>query len=143
MAIVSAVDISVHTTARTSLATVWREFNQPSSILQWDAVRGWYTSWCTNAVRVGGSLEQLIEPRSEGSHFHFRATYTAVEPMRSLMWQTPEGQTVRVEFTDDERGSVRLDQTFSADPALSVDEQRDEWQGVLDGFAHHVARTIA
>lgn len=63
--------------------------------------------------------------------------------MRLLMWQTEEGQTVRVEFTESKRGSVRLHQIFSADPASNVDQQRDEWQGVLDGFAHHVARMTA
>lgn len=140
MAIVSRVNICVHTTVRGSLAIVWREFNQPNSILQWDAAPNWYTSWCTNDVRVGGRLEQLIEPRSEGSPLHFCATYVAVEPMRLLTWQTAEGQTVRVEFTETEHGSVTLRQTFSADPASSADEQRDEWQWVLDGFAHHVAR---
>jgi uncharacterized protein YndB with AHSA1/START domain len=141
--IVSGVDISVQTSVRASLAIVWREFNQPSSILQWDATPDWVTSWCANEVRVGGRLEQLIEPRSDGSPLHFRATYVTVEPMRSLTWQTDQGQTVRVEFADDDRGNVTLHQTFSADPAESVDEQREEWQRVLDGFARHVACVIA
>lgn len=60
-----------------------------------------------------------------------------------LAWQTTEGQTVRVEFTGIEGRGVEVQQTFSADSASSVDEQRDEWQAVLDNFAHHVARVTA
>lgn len=136
----SRVDISVHSTVHGSLTIVWREFNEPSSIIQWDVSPNWYTTWCTNDVRVGGRLEQLIEPRGKGSPFNFCATYTTVDPMRSLTWQTAEGQTVRVEFTESEDGRVEVHQTFSGDPALSVEEQRDDWQRVLDSFARHVAR---
>lgn len=137
---VSRVDISVDSTVYGPLTIVWREFNEPSSIIQWDQAPDWYTTWCINDVRVGGRLEQLMEPRGQGSPFNFCATYTAVEPMRSLTWQTADGQTVRVEFTESEPDRVEVHQTFSADPALNVEEQRDDWQTVLDSFARHVAR---
>lgn len=67
MAIVSGVDISVHTTVRASLAIVWREFNQPSSIMQWDAAPDWYTSWCTNDVYVGGPLTAHADQSGEAA----------------------------------------------------------------------------
>lgn len=133
------VDISVHALVSAPLEFVWREFNEPRSIVQWDASPDWCTTWCTNDVRVGGRLEQLIEPRDGGAPIHFCATYSCVEPMRVLAWETSEGQSVCVELTERD-GTVELQQTFSADPAVSVDAQCDEWQGVLDSFAQHVAR---
>lgn len=138
----TSVDISVHAVVSTPVEFVWREFNEPRSILQWDASPDWYTTWCTNDVCVGGRLEQLIEPRGGGAPIRFCATYSCVEPMRVLAWETSEGQRVRLELTES-GGTVELRQTFSADPAVNVDVQRDDWQGVLDSFAQHVARLSA
>lgn len=62
--------------------------------------------------------------------------------MRELAWETSEGQRVRVDFAESD-GAVELRQNFSADPAVDVDVQRDDWQGVLNSFAQHVARLSA
>lgn len=130
----------MHAVVSAPVELVWREFNEPRSIVQWDASPSWYTTWCTNDVRVGGRLEQLIELRGGGgAPVHFSATYSCVEPMRVLAWETSEGQRVHVEFTESD-GTVELRQTFSADPDVNVDVQRDDWQGVLGSFAQHVMR---
>src|SRR3546814_12051137 len=65
------------------------------------------------------------------------ATYTKLEPMRVIEWRTDDDRHVRVEFAETEAGVI-VHQTFDAEPAPSVDEQRQDWQGVLDNFARHV-----
>lgn len=135
------MDISISVAVRAPVEVVWVEFNEPSSIVRWDVSPDWYTVSCTNDVRVGGCLKQRIEPRGHGEPFLFSARYVCVDPLRLLEWQTPEGQRVRVEFADKGR-LVEVQQTFSADPTVTVDEQRDDWQGVLDSFAQHVERSI-
>jgi uncharacterized protein YndB with AHSA1/START domain len=120
------------------IETVWRAFNDPADILQWDASDDWRTTWASNDLQVGGLLRLHIEPRHEGTAFDFTATYTRVEPMRMVEWRTHDDHHVRVEFTATTAG-VTVRQTFDAEPTPSVDEQRQDWQGVLDNFARHAA----
>ncbi|GGJ64762.1 MULTISPECIES: SRPBCC domain-containing protein [Alphaproteobacteria] len=119
------------------IETVWRAFNDPADIVQWDASDDWRTTWASNDLQVGGLLKLRIEPRHDGTSFDFAATYTRLEPMRVIEWRTDDDRHVRVEFAETEAGVV-VHQTFDAEPTPSVDEQRQDWQGVLDNFARHV-----
>ena len=116
---------------------VWRAFNDPADILMWDASDDWRTTWAANDLQIGGRLKLRIEPRHDGVGFDFAATYTNVEPMRLIEWRTDDDRHVRVEFSETEAGVV-VHQTFDAEPTASVDEQRQDWQGVLDNFARHI-----
>ncbi len=135
------MDISISVAVRAPVEVVWVTFNEPSSNLRWDTSAEWYTASCTNDVRVGGYLNQRIAPRGPGEPLFYTARYVRVEPRRLLEWETPEGQRVLVEFAEN-GGLTDVKQTFSADPTLAVEEQRDDWQGVLDNFAQHVEYSI-
>jgi hypothetical protein len=50
----------------------------------------------------------------------------------------PDERCVCVEFIETATG-VTVRQTFDADSTSTVDEQRQDWQSVLDSFARHVA----
>lgn len=119
------------------IGTVWRTFNDPADIVLWDASDDWRTTWASNDLQVGGLLKLRIEPRHEGTGFDFTATYTRLEPMRVIEWRTDDDRHVRVEFAETEAGII-VHQLFDAEPTPSVDEQRQDWQGVLDNFARHV-----
>ena len=124
------------------IETVWWAFNNPADIVLWDFSEDWRTTWASNDLRVGGQLRLRIEPRNEGTGFDFTATYTKLEPMRVIEWLTDDDHHVRVEFAETEAGVV-VQQLFDAEPTLSEDEQRQDWQGVLDNFARHVAALAA
>lgn len=119
------------------IETVWRTFNDPADIVLWDASDDWRTTWASNDLQVGGLLKLRIEPRHEGTGFDFTATYTRLEPMRVIEWRTDDDRHVRVEFAETKAGII-VHQLFDAEPAPSADEQRQDWQGVLDNFARHV-----
>ena len=124
------------------IETVWRAFNDPADIVQWDASDDWHTTWASNDLRVGGQLRLRIEPRHEGTGFDFTATYTKIEPMRVIEWQTDDNHHVRVEFVETKAGVV-VHQLFDAEPTLFEDEQRQDWQAVLDNFARHVTALVS
>lgn len=105
--------------------------------MRWDASHNWRTTWASNDLQVGGLLKLHIEPRHDGTGFDFAATYTRLEPMPAIEWRTDDDRHVLVEFAEIEAGVI-VHQTFDAEPALSVDEQRQDWQAVLDNFARHV-----
>jgi len=101
---------------------VWRAFNDPDDILQWDTSDEWYTITASNDLKIGGLLELRIEARDGKSGFDFAATYTQVELNRLIEWrQMEDDRLVRVEFTENGTGTV-VRQTFAADPSIPGDD---------------------
>ncbi len=118
---------------------VWRAFNDPDDILQWDTSDEWHTITASNDLKVSGLLELRIEVKDGKSGFDFAATYTQVEPNRLIEWrQMDDDRLVRMEFAENGTSTV-VRQTFNADPTIPNDEERADWQGVLDNFGRHVA----
>lgn len=120
------------------IEAVWRAFNDPADIVRWDAFDDWQTTRASNDLRVGGLLKLRIENMHDCTVRDFAATYTRIEPMRLIEWRTYEDRHVRVEFVETAAG-VLVNQEFDAEPIPSVDEQRQDWQDVLDNVARHIA----
>lgn len=120
------------------IGTVWRVFNDPDEILKWDVSPEWRTVEASNDLRIGGRLQLRIEPFWGGPAFDYGVTYTRIEPMRLIEWRTDDDRYVCVVFQEAEDGVV-VSQAFEAEPSPSPDAQRQDWQGVLDNFARHVA----
>ena len=136
------MNLTVETAVAAPVAAVWRAFNEPDDILQWDASDEWYTTRASNDLTVGGRLSLRIEPTDGGTGFDVVATYTRIEPNRLIECRMDDGQLadrfVLVEFFETAAG-VTVRQTFEADPAQPDGSQRADWQAVLDRFARYVA----
>lgn len=118
---------------------VWHAFNDPAQIVQWDASDEWHTTRASNDLKVGGQLKLRIEVKNGNSGFDFTATYTQVKSNRLLEWrQVDDDRVVRVEFAESGAGTI-VRQRFDADPTIAHDEERADWQGVLDNFKQYVA----
>jgi uncharacterized protein YndB with AHSA1/START domain len=118
--------ITVASKVDAPLHLVWRAFNDPAKILQWDGSPDWQTTWASNDLRVGGRLELRIEAKDGTSGFDVSAVYMRIESCRLIEWRTDAGQEVRVEFRPSGAGVV-VRQTFDAEPTLSEAEQRADW----------------
>lgn len=134
--------ITVETNVAAPIADVWRAFNDPDDILQWDASDDWYTALASNDLRVGGKLLLRIEARGGGGlGFDVAATYTQVVPSRLIeCWMDDSrmvDRMVRVEFFETDTG-VSVRQTFEAESTHPEGPQRSDWQAVLDRFARYV-----
>lgn len=118
---------------------VWRAFNDSDDILQWDSCDEWHTITASNDLKVGGLLELRIEAKVGKSGFDFVAIYTQVEANCLIEWrQMDDDRLVRVDFSENGTGTI-VRQTFDADPTIPSDEERADWQGVLDNFGRYVA----
>jgi len=134
--------LTAETTIDAPIGIVWRTFNDPADILKWDQSDDWQTTEVWNDLRVGGNLKLRLEPKEAGASFDFVATYTVIEPMRLIEWRTDDDRVVRVAFGETDAGVV-VHQTFDAEPNTALDEQRQDWQGVLDNFARYVTASLS
>ena len=131
--------ITIETHVAAPIADTWRAFNQPDDIVQWDASAEWHTTWASNDLKVGGQLLLYMEAHDGGRGFDFTATYTQIELNRLIEFRADDDGIVRLEFIETDRG-VTLRQTFDAEATQPAEQQRAEWQAVLDRFARHVER---
>lgn len=135
--------ITIETNVAAPIAHVWQAFNNPDDILQWDTSDDWYTTWASNDLKIGGKLLQRMETTDGGTGFDVAATYTQIKPNRLIEFQMDDGRIVdrmvRLEFIETGTG-VTIRQTFAAEPEQPEDQQRSEWQVVLDRFARYAER---
>jgi uncharacterized protein YndB with AHSA1/START domain len=75
--------IIVETNVVAPTDAVWRAFNNPDDIVQWDVCDDWHTTNAVNDLKLNGKLSLRIEAK-DGIGFAFTATYTKVEPGRLI-----------------------------------------------------------
>lgn len=129
--------ITIEANIVASITDVWRAFNRPQDIVQWDASAEWHTTKASNDLKVGGKLSLRIEAKDGSTGFDFAATYVQIEPNRLIEFQMDAQRMVRVAFIETDAG-VTVRQTFDAESTHSEDQERSEWQAVLDNFTRHV-----
>ncbi len=129
--------VTVRTSVRAPLATVWRAYTTPADIVQWNAASSdWHTTTATVDLRAGGTFSSRMEAKDGSFGFDFAGTYTAVEPHRLLAY-TFGDRTARVEFAEGGDG-VTVTVTFDAETEHPIEQQQAGWQAILDSFGRHV-----
>ena len=131
------MQITVQTTVKAPIDTVWQAYVTPADILQWNtASEDWHTTQSTVDLRVGGTFSSRMEAKDGRFGFDFAGVYTEIIPHELIAYAfgersgtvqfaaTPEGVTVRV--------------TFDAESEHPEEQQRQGWQAILNNFAKHV-----
>jgi len=128
--------LTVCTTVRAPISTVWAAYTSPDDIVQWNAASDdWHTTRATVDLRVGGAFSSRMEAKDGSMGFDFAGTYTAIIPHRLIAYAFGD-RTARVEFTE-EHDAVTVTVTFDAESTHSVEQQQAGWQAILDRFARH------
>ena len=131
--------ITVQTTVAAPIEAVWRAYNAPQDIKQWNtASEDWHTTSSTVDLRVGGAFSSRMEAKDGSMGFDFAGTYTKVEPHKRIEYSFGD-RTGRVEFEAGAK-AVTVRVTFDAENQYPVEQQRQGWQAILDSFARHVER---
>jgi len=132
------VEITVETVVKADLDTVWRAWNDPEDIKQWNAASDdWHTTRSAVDLREGGSFSARMEAKDGSAGFDFEATYTRVVPQELIEYRMGDGRNVKVEFSQDGEGTV-VRETFEAESENDPEFQRQGWQAILDSFARYV-----
>lgn len=133
----TATKITVETTVRAPIATVWKAYTTPEDILQWNAASDdWHTTSARVDLRVGGEFSSRMEARDGSFGFDFEGTYTRIVVNRLIEYAFGD-RNARIEFTEMPAG-VGVKVEFDAEATHSIEQQREGWQAILDRFKRHV-----
>ncbi len=137
-----AQQITVEATVHAPVAIVWKAWNTPADIMQWNtADAGWHCPASENDLRVGGTFKNRMEAKDGSFGFDFEGEYETVEPHRQISYRMADGRKASTLFTA-QNGSTNIVTTFDAesenDPAL----QQQGWQAILNNFVQYVEAGI-
>jgi len=109
------VKITVETIVKADLTAVWRAWNNPEDITQWNAASNdWHTTKSTVDLREGGTFSSRMEARDGSEGFDFEGTYTRIVPQKLIEYRLGDGRDVEVQFTPTADG-VHVRETFEAE----------------------------
>jgi len=129
--------ITVETTVRAPISSVWEAYSNPEDIVHWNAASDdWHTTKSAVDLRPGGQFCSRMEARDGSCGFDFEGTYTNVVP-NSLIEYDFGDRKAKVEFEDTPDG-VHVRVSFDGEETHSVEQQRDGWQAILNRFKRHV-----
>lgn len=129
--------ICVETTIKASLEEVWRRYNSPQDIQQWNAASDdWHTTASTVDLRVGGMFSSRMEAKDGSMGFDFEGTYTEVREHQRIAYDMG-GRRAEIDFSQGPDG-IKVRITFDSEPTHSMQQQQAGWQAILDNFRAHV-----
>jgi uncharacterized protein YndB with AHSA1/START domain len=131
------VKIVVETTVAAPIEEVWRAWNTPDAIRQWNtASEDWHTTQAAVDLRVGGSFSSGMEAKDGSMGFDFAGTYTKIIE-HELIESSFGDRVLLVEFLNGQDG-VTVRETFDAETTHSVEQQRGGWEAILNNFKRYV-----
>jgi uncharacterized protein YndB with AHSA1/START domain len=130
--------ISIETTIKSDLDTVWLAWNNPEDIKQWCAASDdWHTTESTVDLREGGTFASRMEAKDGSMGFDFGGTFSKVIENQLIEYSMTDGRSVAIKFSLVENG-VKVEETFDAESQNAGEQQRQGWQSILNNFAKHV-----
>jgi uncharacterized protein YndB with AHSA1/START domain len=126
-----SVRITVETVVKADLNAVWRAWNNPEDIKQWNAASDdWHTTKRAVNLREGGTFSSRMEAKDGSEGFDVEGTYTRIVPQNLIKYRLGDGRNVKVQFTHAAAG-VLVTETFEAESENEPEIQRQGWQAIL------------
>jgi uncharacterized protein YndB with AHSA1/START domain len=129
--------ITVVTEINATIDTVWKAWNNPGDIIQWNAASDdWHTTTAENNLEPGGKFSYRMEAKDGTFGFDFGGSYDEVIPYQLIKYTIGDGRKVKVQFSS-QNNKTLIEETFEAENQNSIDMQRAGWQAILDNFRKH------
>jgi uncharacterized protein YndB with AHSA1/START domain len=132
----NANTLTVETTINAPIETVWKLWNTPEDIMQWNNVSDeWHTPEATNDLRPGGKLRFVMGLKDGSFTFNFEGTYNEVIPNELLVYTLDDGRKTTITFS--KNIPVKITETFEPNDTDPIEMQRDFCQAVLTSFKNY------
>lgn len=126
--------ITVHTTVKKDVQTVWDAWTNPEHITKWCfASSDWHAPEAENDVRTDGTFRTRMAAKDGSTAFDFAGTYTNVVQGQRIEYEMEDGRQVSITFSDSPEGVI-VTEAFDPETENSAEKQREGWQAILDNF---------
>lgn len=129
--------ITVEATVNAPVEKVWKNWNTPSDIMQWNtADASWHTPSSENDLRQGGKFKSRMEAKDGSFGFDFEGTYDKVELHKEITYTMPDGRKATTWFAE-QNGRTTIETTFDAETENDPEFQQQGWQAILNNFVKY------
>lgn len=126
--------ITVETTVRAPIETVWLYWTAPEHITHWAfASDDWEAPMAENDLQEGGSFLTRMQAKDGSQGFDLTGTYTAVSPPTLIEYDMSDGRHVKVDFREVAEGT-HVTESFDPESENDEETQRAGWQAILENF---------
>jgi len=130
--------ITVEATVQAPVEKVWKMWNTPSDIMQWNAADpSWHTPSSENDLRTGGKFKNRMEAKDGSFGFDFEGVYNKVELHKEITYTMPDGRRATTLFAE-QHGKTHVETTFDAEMENDPEFQKQGWQAILNSFVNYV-----
>jgi uncharacterized protein YndB with AHSA1/START domain len=132
-----ATKITVETTVDAPVEKVWKLWNEPEDIMQWNSADpSWHCPGSENDLRVGGKFKNRMEAKDGSFGFDFEGTYDSVVLNKEISYTMADGRQATTLFTEQD-GKTQLATTFDAETENDPEFQKQGWQSILNNFVNY------
>ncbi len=129
--------ITIETTIKADVSTVWKIWSSPEHIVKWNAASDdWHTTKAENDLKVGGHFSSRMEAKDGSFSFDFGGVYTEVIENEKISYSLDDARTVNIHFTN-LGDSTKIVEIFEAETTNSLEMQKAGWQAILDNFKNY------
>lgn len=133
----SAKSITVDTIVKASIEKVWKYWNEPEHIMQWNqADPSWHCPKATNDLRIAGKFNYTMAAKDGSMSFDFEGIYSDVQEQSVIAYGLADGRKVKVTFSAN-GDTTQVIETFDLETENSEELQRGGWQAILNSFKQH------
>lgn len=126
--------ITVEATVNALVAKVWKAWNTPSDIMEWNtADPSWHTPSSENDLRVGGKFKNRMEAKDGSFGFDFEGMYDKVDLHKEITYTMGDGRQATTLFAEQD-GKTKVETTFDAETENDPEMQKQGWQAILNNF---------
>jgi uncharacterized protein YndB with AHSA1/START domain len=132
------IKITVDATADAPVEKVWKVWNTPADIMQWNSADpSWNTPSSENDLRVGGKFRNRMEAKDGSYGFDFEGIYDRVELNKVIGYTMPNGRTATTLFSEKD-GKTMIKTTFDGETENDPELQKQGWQFILNNFVKYL-----
>lgn len=134
--------ITVEITINASVEDVWKLWNTPEDIIQWNnPSEDWQTLKVENDLKEGGKFLFRMKAKNGSDGFDFCGKYDKVILNELIEYTLDDGRKTLNKFFEN-KNSVTMTETFEPEAKTDIDVQKDFCQGVLNNFKKYSENKI-
>jgi len=126
--------ITVKTTVNKPVEKVWKSYNSPEHITQWNSPsEDWHSPKASNDLRKGGKFSIRMEAKDGSYGFDFAGTYDEVRNHELITYTMDDNRKVSITFSS-KGNTTDVVTKFDPESENSIEMQQSGWQAILDSF---------